>query len=106
MNGQMTAAVLYGKEDLKIERVPIPRVGDGEVLVKVQVALTCGTDLKVYQRGYHAPMIMPPALFGHGMAYDSARSRTVLFGGLGPDNGGAAREHEHERAEELRCVSP
>ena len=64
----MTAAVLYGKEDVKIERVPIPRVGDGEVLVKVQVALTCGTDLKVYQRGYHARMIVPPALFGHELA--------------------------------------
>src|SRR6202022_1784484 len=64
----MTAAVLYGKEDLKIERVPIPRVGDGEVLVKVEVALTCGTDLKVYQRGYHARMIVPPALFGHELA--------------------------------------
>ena len=68
MNGKMTAAVLYGKEDVKIERVPIPRVGDGEVLVKVQVALTCGTDLKVYQRGYHARMIAPPALFGHELA--------------------------------------
>ncbi|HLW86754.1 MAG TPA: zinc-binding dehydrogenase, partial [Candidatus Sulfotelmatobacter sp.] len=68
MNGKMTAAVLYGKEDLKIERVPIPRVGDGEILVKVQVALTCGTDLKVYQRGYHARMIVPPALFGHELA--------------------------------------
>src|SRR6201981_3890445 len=64
----MTAAVLYGKEDLKIEKVPIPRVGDGEVLVKVSVALTCGTDLKVYQRGYHARMIVPPALFGHELA--------------------------------------
>ena len=64
----MTAAVLYGKEDLKIEKVPIPIVGDGEVLVKVQVALTCGTDLKVYQRGYHARMIVPPALFGHELA--------------------------------------
>src|SRR5258706_16166145 len=64
----MTAAVLYGKEDLKIEKVPIPRVGDGEVLVKVQVALTCGTDLKVYQRGYHARMIVPPAVFGHEFA--------------------------------------
>ena len=40
----------------------------GEVLVKVQVALTCGTDLKVYQRGYHARMIVPPALFGHELA--------------------------------------
>jgi L-iditol 2-dehydrogenase len=64
----MTAAVLYGKEDVKIEQVPIPRVGEGEVLVKVQVALTCGTDLKVYQRGYHARMIVPPALFGHELA--------------------------------------
>jgi L-iditol 2-dehydrogenase len=64
----MTAAVLYGKEDVKIERVPIPRVAEGEVLVKVQVALTCGTDLKVYQRGYHARMIVPPALFGHELA--------------------------------------
>ena len=68
MNGKMTAAVLYGKEDVKIERVPIPRVEEGEVLVKVQVALTCGTDLKVYQRGYHARMIVPPALFGHELA--------------------------------------
>ncbi len=64
----MTAAVLYGKEDVKIERVPIPRVDPGEVLIKVQVALTCGTDLKVYQRGYHARMIVPPALFGHELA--------------------------------------
>ena len=64
----MTAAVLYGKEDVKIEKVPIPRVGEGEVLVKVQVALTCGTDVKVYQRGYHARMIVPPALFGHELA--------------------------------------
>lgn len=64
----MTAAVLYGKEDVKIEKVPIPRVGEGEVLVKVEVALTCGTDLKVYQRGYHARMIVPPALFGHELA--------------------------------------
>ena len=68
MNGKMTAAVLYGKEDVKIEQVPIPRVNEGEVLIKVQVALTCGTDLKVYQRGYHARMIVPPALFGHELA--------------------------------------
>ena len=68
MTGKMTAAVLYGKEDIKIERVPIPRLGEGEVLVKVHVALTCGTDLKVYQRGYHARMIVPPALFGHELA--------------------------------------
>jgi L-iditol 2-dehydrogenase len=66
--GTMTAAVLYGKEDIKIEQVPIPKVGKGEVLVKVAVALTDGTDLKVFQRGYHAKMIVPPALFGHELA--------------------------------------
>ncbi len=65
---QMTAAVLYGKEDIKIERVPIPTLEPGEVLVKVEVALTDGTDLKVFQRGYHARMIVPPALFGHELA--------------------------------------
>ena len=64
----MTAAVLYGKEDVKIEKVPIPTLERGEVLVKVNVALTCGTDLKVYQRGYHARMIVPPALFGHELS--------------------------------------
>src|SRR5207237_2515746 len=40
----------------------------GEGLVKGQVALACGTDLKVYQRGDHARMIVPPALFGHELA--------------------------------------
>ena len=64
----MTAAILYGKEDVKIERVPIPELGNGEVLIRVQAALTCGTDLKVYRRGYHAKMIVPPALFGHEFA--------------------------------------
>jgi L-iditol 2-dehydrogenase len=68
MTGRMTAAVLYGKEDVKIEQVPIPRVDRGEVLIKVAVALTCGTDLKVFKRGYHARMITPPALFGHELA--------------------------------------
>jgi len=67
---QMLAAVLYGKEDVKIEQVAIPALGPGDVLVRVKVALTCGTDVKVFRRGYHARMIMPPALFGHELAGD------------------------------------
>lgn len=66
----MTAAVLYGKEDVKIEQVAIPALGPGDVLVRVKAALTCGTDVKVFRRGYHARMIMPPALFGHELAGD------------------------------------
>jgi L-iditol 2-dehydrogenase len=64
----MTAAVLYGREDLKIEQVDIPHLGDEDVLVRVEVALTCGTDLKVWKQGFHARMIQPPALFGHELA--------------------------------------
>jgi L-iditol 2-dehydrogenase len=64
----MRAAVLYGKEDVRIEQVPEPPLQPGEVRVAIQAALTCGTDLKVYKRGYHAKMIRPPAVFGHELA--------------------------------------
>src|SRR5271170_4196786 len=64
----MTAAVLYGKEDLRLERVAIPQAAAGELVVRVGAALTCGTDLKVYRRGYHAMMLKPPIPFGHELA--------------------------------------
>jgi L-iditol 2-dehydrogenase len=64
----MMAAVLYGREDLRLERVAIPQAGPGELLVRVGAALTCGTDLKVYRRGYHAMMLKPPIPFGHELA--------------------------------------
>lgn len=65
---EMNAAVLYGQEDIRIERVPVPRPEAGEIVVRVGAALTCGTDLKVYRRGYHARMLVPPTLFGHELA--------------------------------------
>jgi len=66
----MMAAVLYGKEHLQVEPVAVPTVNTGDLLVRVKVALTCGTDVKVFQRGYHARMIVPPAVFGHELAGD------------------------------------
>ena len=66
--GTMKAAVLHGREDVRIEQVPVPEAGPGELIVSVGAALTCGTDLKVFRRGYHARMIVPPALFGHELA--------------------------------------
>jgi L-iditol 2-dehydrogenase len=62
---KMTAAVLYGSEDLRIEKVDVPPLAADEVLLRVRLALTDGTDLKVWQRGYHAKMIQPPSVFGH-----------------------------------------
>ena len=64
----MKAAILHGREDVRIEAVPIPEAAKGELIVRVGAALTCGTDLKVFRRGYHARMIVPPALFGHELA--------------------------------------
>jgi L-iditol 2-dehydrogenase len=64
----MRAAILYGREDVRIESVEIPRLEPGDVLLRTRVALTCGTDAKVFRRGYHARMIVPPAMFGHEIA--------------------------------------
>ena len=66
----MMAAVLRGKEHVEIEQVPMPELSPGDLLVRVRAALTCGTDVKVFRRGYHAKMIVPPALFGHEFAGD------------------------------------
>jgi len=64
----MRAAVLHGKEQVSIETLPDLALKPGEVRIGIQAALTCGTDLKVFKRGYHAKMIVPPAVFGHELA--------------------------------------
>jgi L-iditol 2-dehydrogenase len=64
----MLAAVLYGQEDLRLETVPDPEPGPGEIVIAVGAATTCGTDLKVWRRGGHARMLKPPTLFGHEAA--------------------------------------
>ena len=58
----MKAAVLYGKEDVRVEHAAPRRLRPGEVRIQIEAALTCGTDLKVFKRGYHAKMIVPPAV--------------------------------------------
>ena len=62
------AAILHGKECIRIEDVAPPALKPGEVRIRIEAALTCGTDLKVFKRGYHARMIVPPAVFGHELA--------------------------------------
>ncbi|MDB6040503.1 MAG: Alcohol dehydrogenase, zinc-binding domain protein [Verrucomicrobiales bacterium] len=62
------AAILYGKEDVRVEAVSERPLAPGEVRIRIEAALTCGTDLKVFRRGYHAKMIVPPAVFGHELA--------------------------------------
>ena len=61
----MRAARLYAPGDLRIEDVPKPEPGPGEVLVQIEVALTDGTDLKTYRRGHPLLLRESPAPFGH-----------------------------------------
>jgi len=46
----MNAVVLHGADDMQVERRPVPQPGHGEVVLKVEVASICGTDVKVLHR--------------------------------------------------------
>jgi L-iditol 2-dehydrogenase len=69
---KMRAALLYGVKDLRVETIDKPDVGPGEILVKVKAATTCGTDIKIFQRGYVSGVIQYPTVFGHEWAGDVA----------------------------------
>ncbi len=62
----MLAAKVYGKNDLRVEEVPIPEVPKDSILVKVHACSICGTDLRIYRRGdYRAEY---PVITGHEIA--------------------------------------
>jgi L-iditol 2-dehydrogenase len=65
---KMKAAMLYGVKDLRVEEAEKPKTEAGEVLVRVKAATTCGTDLKIFQRGYVEKVIKLPTIFGHEWA--------------------------------------
>lgn len=60
----MQAAVYRGKEDVRLETVPVPEIGPGEILIQVHTCGICGTDLKKIATGSHSA----PRIFGHEMA--------------------------------------
>ena len=57
----MRAAVYRGANDVRLETVPVPRIGAGELLVRVHTCGVCGTDLKKIHTGSHSA----PRIFGH-----------------------------------------
>src|SRR5437763_1365668 len=61
---QMSAAVYRGKNDVRLETIPVPQIGAGEVLVRVHTCGICGTDLKKISTGSHSA----PRIFGHETA--------------------------------------
>jgi len=66
MTGTMKAAMYRGRGEVRVEEVSVPTAGVGEVVVKVEAALTCGTDRKMYLRDH--PLFRPPFVFGHEFA--------------------------------------
>lgn len=60
----MQAAVYRGIDDVRIETVPVPSIGPGELLVRIATCGICGTDLKKIHMGSHSA----PRIFGHEMA--------------------------------------
>ena len=61
----MRALRFHGSGDLRLEDVPRPEPGPGDVLVQVEVALTDGTDLKAFRRGHPVLLRELPSPFGH-----------------------------------------
>lgn len=66
MTGKMQGVMFLGPQELELREVDIPTPGPGEMVVKVERATTCGTDLKGYVRGHR--LFRPPMLFGHEFA--------------------------------------
>jgi L-iditol 2-dehydrogenase len=62
----MKAAVYRGVNDVRLETVPVPEIGRGEVLIRVRSCGICGTDLKKISTGSHSA----PRIFGHETAGD------------------------------------
>jgi L-iditol 2-dehydrogenase len=60
----MRAAVYRGINDVRVETIPVPEIGKGEVLIKIHTCGICGTDLKKIHTGSHDA----PRVFGHEMA--------------------------------------
>src|SRR5208337_2811615 len=60
----MRAVVYRGINDMRLETVPVPEIGPGELLIKIATCGVCGTDLKKIHMGSHSA----PRIFGHEMA--------------------------------------
>src|SRR5215470_7378837 len=86
ISSRMKAVVYRGVNDVRLEQVPVPEIGPGEILVRVHTCGICGTDLKKISTGSHSA----PRIFGHetsgvvarvgeGVRKFSVGDRVVMF---------------------------
>ena len=94
----------HGIGDLRVEEVPRPEPGPGDVLVQVEVALTDGTDAKAFRRGHPLLLAETPSPFGHEFCgIDVATGRRVVAANSAPCGSCApCRRGEETLCENLR----
>lgn len=100
----MRALLYHGQGDLRVEEVPRPEPGPGDVLVQVEVALTDGTDAKAFRRGHPLLLEQTPSPFGHEFCgVDVATGRRVVAANSAPcGECGPCRRGEETLCENLR----
>jgi L-iditol 2-dehydrogenase len=76
----MLAAVYHGPDDLRVEEVPIPEIGPGEILLKVNNASICGTDLRILHGGHRKYPAGTVRIPGHEMVGIIAGAGTGVSG--------------------------
>jgi L-iditol 2-dehydrogenase len=97
------AVLFHGPGDIRVDDVPRPEPGPGDVLVQVELALTDGTDAKAFQRGHPVLLGPPPSRFGHEFAgVDVATGRRVVAANSAPCGAcGACRRGDETLCEDL-----
>ena len=69
----MHAALLYGREDLRIQEVPTPGINEHEILLQVKSTFVCGTDVRMFKNGYKGISEDSPLILGHELSGILAR---------------------------------
>ncbi len=64
----MKAARLFGKNDLRVQDIPIPELLPGEILLRTAAASVCGTDIRMLKHGHALATAESPLVIGHEMA--------------------------------------
>ncbi len=76
----MRAALLFGKEDLRVQELATPEIGPEEVLLRVQAAAVCGTDVRMYRNGAKGVGPGSPLVLGHELSGTVERAGRAVAG--------------------------